>query len=233
MVIYNSLIDRIKEILPSDIKKLDYKKTAVVKGNKNDIIFARDSAYELGGSVLPCVSTLAVSSDKVFSDCSYLLGKDIYEIKQDVPFGKIVFLQIEDISDDDKAFDKIKELEFVRYSFIAKDFMPRVSALSMREQIRVGKNAVRNRISFADYGSALIDEYKKNPIVKSVEIYFLTDFNHFDELNALAEKVKNTTSALNHILDNVIFDCSSCNLKEICDEVDGMKDLHMKANGIK
>lgn len=228
MVIYNTLIDRIKEIIPSDIKKLEYKKTALVKGSKNDIIFAKDSAYELGGSVLPCVSTLAVSSDKVFSDCSYLLGKDIYEINNDVPFGKIVFLQIENIEDEDKAFDKIKELEFVRYSFVAKDFMTRVSALSMREQIRVGKNAVKNRISFADYGSALLDEYRKNPIVKSAEIYFLTEFDKFDELNALAEKIKSTTSALNHILDNVIFDCSSCNLKEICDEVDGMKELHMK-----
>ena len=77
MVIYDTLIDCIKDILPSDIRKLDYKKTAIVKGSKNDIIFARDSAYELGGSVLPCVSTLAVSSEKVFSDCSYLLGKEI------------------------------------------------------------------------------------------------------------------------------------------------------------
>lgn len=228
MVIYNALIDHIKELIPSDIKKLEYKKTALVKGNKNDIIFTKDSAYELGGSVLPCVSTLAVSSDKVFSDCSYLLGKDIYEIKNDTPFGKIVFIQIEDIDNDDEAFDKIKELELVRYKFVAKDFMTRVSALSMREQIRVGKNAVKNRISFADYGSALLDEYKKNPIVKSAEIYFLTDFDKFDELNTLAEKIKNTTSALNHILDNVIFDCSSCNLKEICDEVEGMKELHMK-----
>lgn len=228
MVIYNALIDRIKEIIPADIKRLEYKKTALAKGNKNDIIFTKDSAYELGGSVLPCVSTLAVSSDKVFSDCSYLLGKDIYEIEKDVPFGKIVFLQIDDIDDDDEAFNKIKELEFVRYSFVAKDFMTRASALSMREQIRVGKNAVKNKISFADYGSALLDEYRKNPIVKSAEIYFLTEFGKFDELSMIAEKIKNTTSALNHILDNIIFDCSSCNLKEICDEVEGMKELHMK-----
>ena len=43
----------------------------------------------------------------------------------------------------------------------------------------------------------------------------------------LAVKIKRTTSALNHILDNV-FDCSTCNLKEICDEVEGMKELHIK-----
>lgn len=228
MVIYNSLIKQIKELLPADIKKFEYKKTAITKGSKNDIIFAKDTAYELGGNQLPCVSTLAVSSDITFSNCVYLSGKDIHQLRSDTPFGKIVFIQIEDISDEDKAFEKIKELEFVRYSFIAQNFMPRVSALSMREQIRVGKKAVKEKISFADYGSALIDEYRKNPIVKSVEIYFLTDFDKFDEFNSLAEKIKETTSALNHILDNVIFDCSSCNLKEICDEVDGMKELHMK-----
>ncbi|MDE5872919.1 MAG: carbon monoxide dehydrogenase, partial [Lachnospiraceae bacterium] len=79
-----------------------------------------------------------------------------------------------------------------------------------------------------DLGRSLIDEYLKNPIVKSVQIIFITQFDKFDELLMLADKIKSTTSALNHILDNILFDCSTCNLKEICDEVEGMKELHMK-----
>ncbi len=105
--------------------------------------------------------------------------------------------------------------------------MTRASALSMREQIRVSKKAVKKGITFADYGSVLLQEYLKNPIVKSAQIIFITQFEKFDELLMLADKIKSTTSALNHILDNV-FDCSTCNLKEICDEVEGMKELHIK-----
>ena len=106
--------------------------------------------------------------------------------------------------------------------------MTRASALNMREQIRVGKNAVKSGASFADYGQKLIDTFLQNEKVKSVEVVFLTDFDGYKELNSVAEKIKETTSALNHILDNVMFNCSTCNLKPICDEVEGMKELHQK-----
>ena len=34
------------------------------------------------------------------------------------------------------------------------------------------------------------------------------------------------TSTLTHILEGLPTDCSVCQLKEVCDEVDGMKELH-------
>lgn len=83
-------------------------------------------------------------------------------------------------------------------------------------------------VTFADYGNTLLQEYLKFPYVKSVEIYFVTDFDDFEKLNSVAKKISQTTGALNHIFDNVMFDCSTCNLKEICDEVDGLKELHLK-----
>lgn len=227
MILYNQLINQIKALLPPCAKSFSYKKSALKQGNKNSILFLKDTAYELGGSQKPCISTMAVTSSIQFDNSICLYGKDLPEINEDTAFGKIVFLEIEDI-DEETAFDKIKELELVRYNFCPEGFMTRASALSMREQLRVSKKAVKKRISFADYGSALLQEYLKNPIVKSVQIIFLTQFDKFDELLMLADKIKSTTSALNHILDNVIFDCSTCNLKEICDEVEGMKELHIK-----
>ena len=152
--------------------------------------------------------------------------KNAILLLKDTAFGKIVFLEIEEI-DEETAFDRIKELELIRYNCSPDGFMTRASALSMREQIRVSKKAVKKGITFADYGSVLLQEYLKNPIVKSAQIIFITQFEKFDELLMLADKIKSTTSALNHILDNV-FDCSTCNLKEICDEVEGMKELHIK-----
>lgn len=227
MVLYDGFINRLNELV-EDKKELPCSTKELQNGSKNDIIFGRDTAFELGGSQKPCVSTLAVSSDMHFSNKAYLVGRDLPQITGDSPFGKIVLVEIDEQTDDDTAFNTVKELEQVKYKFYVRDFMTRASALNMREQIRVGKNAVKSGVSFADYGQKLIDTFLQNEKVKSVEVVFLTDFDGYKELNSVAEKIKETTSALNHILDNVMFDCSTCNLKPICDEVEGMKELHQK-----
>ncbi len=227
MVLYNGFINRLNELV-KEKKELPRSTKNLQDGSKNDIIFGKDTAFELGGSQKPCVSTLAVSSDMHFSNKAYLVGRDLPQITGDSPFGKIVLAEIDEQTDDDTAFNTVKELEQIKYRFYVRDFMTRASALNMREQIRVGKNAVKNGVTFADYGQKLIDAFLQNEKVKSVEVVFITDFDGYRELNSVAEKIKDTTSALNHILDNVMFDCSSCNLKPICDEVEGMKELHQK-----
>ncbi len=227
MVLYNGFINRLNELV-KEKKELPRSTKNLQDGSKNDIIFGKDTAFELGGSQKPCVSTLAVSSDMHFSNKTYLVGRDLPQIMGDSPFGKIVLAEIDEQTDDDTAFNTVKELEQIKYRFYVRDFMTRASALNMREQIRVGKNAVKNGVTFADYGQKLIDAFLQNEKVKSVEVVFITDFDGYRELNSVAEKIKDTTSALNHILDNVMFDCSSCNLKPICDEVEGMKELHQK-----
>ncbi|MBQ4572553.1 MAG: hypothetical protein IJA80_04680 [Clostridia bacterium] len=227
MRLYNNLINEIKSSLNHSII-LPESKNSLNVSNKNSVIFLFDTAFELGGSQKPCVSTLAVSSDMTFSNSVFLQGNDLNEIKTDSPFGKFVFIEVEDFPDEQDTFNKIKELEALRYHLSVDGFMTRASTLSMREQIRVSKKAIKSGVTFSDYGNALLKEYLKFPYVKSAELYFVTDFNDFEKLNSVAKKISQTTSALNHIFDNVMFDCSTCNLKEICDEVDGLKELHLK-----
>jgi len=43
--------------------------------------------------------------------------------------------EIKDIGEEQSAFDKIKELERLKYSFCPEEFMTRASAFNMREQI--------------------------------------------------------------------------------------------------
>ena len=227
MRLYNNLINEIK----SDLNNANLVKgsSCLNVSNQNSVIFLSDTAFELGGNNKPCVSSLAVSSDMTFSNSVFLQGNDLDKIKSDSPFGKFVFIQVEDFPDEQDTFNKIKELEALRYHLSVDGFMTRASALNMREQIRVSKKAVKSGITFADYGNAILMEYLKFPYVKSSEIYFSTDFNDFEKLNSVAKKINQTTSALNHIFDNVMFNCSSCNLKEICDEVDGLKEIHLKS----
>ena len=226
MRLYNNLINEIKDSL-CDAKAVSNEITLSVC-NRNSVILLSDTAFELGGSNKPCVSSLAVSSDIIFSNSVYLLGNDLNEIKSDSPFAKFVFIQVEDFENEQDTFNKIKELEALRYHLSVDGFMTRASALNMREQIRVSKRAIKSSVTFADYGKTLLSKYLEFDYVKSAEIYFVTDFDDFEKLNVVAKKINQTTSALNHIFDNVMFDCSTCNLKEICDEVDGLKELHLK-----
>lgn len=226
MRLYNNLITEIKDNL--NAKTLSSNKITLNTSDKNSVIFLSDTAFEFGGNNKPCVSSLAVTSDIEFSNSIYLQGPDLNDIKADSPFGKFVFVQVEDFENEQDTFNKIKELEALRYHLNVDGFMTRASALNMREQIRVSKKAIKLGVSFADYGNTLLQEYLKFDNVKSAEIYFVTDFDNFEKLNSVAKKISQTTSALNHIFDNVMFDCSTCNLKEICDEVDGLKELHLK-----
>ncbi len=226
MRLYNNLINEIKDSLNSS--RILSNGNLLDVSNKNSVIFLSDSAFELGGSQKSCVSSLAISSDMKFSNSVHLLGDDLNQIKSDSPFGKFVFIQIEDFENEQDTFNKIKELEALRYHLNVDGFMTRASALNMREQIRVSKKAIKSGVTFADYGRTLLNEFLKFDYVKSAEMYFVTDSIDFEKLDSVAKKISQTTSALNHIFDNVMFDCSTCNLKEICDEVDGLKELHLK-----
>ena len=85
----------------------------------------------------------------------------------------------------------------------------------------------KNGISFEKVGNLLINKYKEISAVKNVKVIFVTDDNaDFNSLISIAEKNNQITETLNHIMNNVNFDCSTCNLKPICDEVEGMKELH-------
>ena len=226
MRLYNNLINDIKSLLKSS--KLLSDGNLLNTSNKNSIILLSDTAFELGGNNKSCVSGLAVSSDMSFSNSVHLLGNDLNKIKADSPFAKFVFIQVENFENEQDTFDKIKELEGLRYRLSVDGFMTRASALNMREQIRVSKKAIKSGVTLADYGKTLLNKYLEFDYVKSAEIYFATDFDEFEKLNSISKKISQTTSALNHIFDNVMFDCSTCNLKEICDEVDGLKELHLK-----
>lgn len=227
MKLYNNLIIEIQDTLKNAVRLPESQKS-LNKTDKNSIIFMSDTAFELGGSQKPCVSSLAVSSDMSFSNSVYLFGDDLTKIRSDSPFGKFVFIELQDFEDEQTTFNKIKELEALKYNFNVEGFMTRASSLNMREQIRVSKKAIKSGVTFGNYGNALLKEYLKFSYVKRAEIYFVTDFDDFAKLNSIAKKISQTTSALNHIFDNVMFDCSTCNLKEICDEVDGLKELHLK-----
>ena len=59
-------------------------------------------------------------------------------------------------------------------------------------------------------------------------------FQHVPDVVALVEQLKpnakkadDITKTLSHILDGLPTDCGHCSLKSVCDEVEGMREMHM------
>lgn len=235
MELYNSIIEKVNGHLGSSApKKYAYNpdKTWEDVGG-NQLIMMKESAYELGGDNKPAVNYACISSDDyVTEDEIWVYGKDLTEIHGSVPFARIVLVKVDALKgegevDTEPLFRAIQDIDFVKYHVYPKGYMIRSSSDSFREQVRVSKDAVRKGISFEQVGNSYIKEYKKNPNVLAVRVIFATvDDADYAEMRKDAKKVRDITKTLSKILEGMATDCHSCSLKEICDEVEGLKELH-------
>lgn len=203
---------------------------ALPTSEHSELVLMRDAAFELGGSDKPCVCATVVSDTAPIDNKTIVIGKELADIREDCSYAKIVLIGLKDSPDDEQGiFDLTKALEYSKYKENVQGFMTRVSALSQREQVRVSKTAIKHGLSFEKLGATVISGYLAKDAVKSVTVLYVADSSiDFDELQKFASKTSEILKAFNHILDNVLVDCAHCNLREICDEVEGMKELHFR-----
>lgn len=189
----------------------------------NQVILQRDSAYVLSGTGFNLVTSSDVKQGIV------VVGKDMQSIKKNQPFARISVVQIDEQSDEQSAYNLIRKIEYVKYHYFPEGYMIRTTSRSHKESVRVSKKSLKNGMNFEQVGSLLISRYKQIPQVKNVCVIFITDENaDFSFFEKLAKKNNDITETLNHIMNNVVFDCDTCNLKAVCDEVEGLKELHFK-----
>ena len=232
MELYNSLIKESNSLLEKGSPKVwEYKPGDAWKDiGSSELVLQKDAAYELGavgkGSanyVLFTSSPELVSKDQIL-----LYGADLGEIKGEVDFARIVLLRVGLIDGDDEAvYRTLKDIEFAKYHVYPEGYMVRMSPESYREQVRVSKQALKKGISFKNIGANYIAAYKKDPNVLNATVIFVTapGFD-YGAMKKLAKKANDVTGTLTHILEGLPTDCSVCALKDICDEVEGMKELH-------
>lgn len=232
MELYNSVFKSTEEILGSrkpQVWEYNERKAWPDLGSA-ELVLQSDAAYELGANGLGSANYICITSsaELVNKDQVILYGKDLKDIKTDIPFARIVLLRVGVLDgDDDEVYRTIKDIEFSKYHVYPDGYMVRMSPESHREQIRVSKKGVRKGINFAQVGFRYIQQYKKDAHVLNATVIFITDPSiDFKALSENAKKVDDITSTLNHILEGLSTDCSVCQLKDICDEVDGMKELH-------
>lgn len=231
MELFNSLIKETKELVTGEPQVWSYSERDMWKDlGASELVLQKDAAYELGAHGKGSANYVLFTSNAelVDSDQVLLYGPDMKDIKGDCDFARIVLLRIGMIDgDDDKVYRTLKDIEFAKYHVYPEGYMVRMSPESYREQIRVSSKAVKQGISFRNVGMNYIREYKKNVNVLNATVIFVTAPGlDYTAMRDLAKKCNAAASTLSHIMEGLPTDCSVCSLKGICDEVEGMKELH-------
>ena len=232
MEIYNSLIKNTKALFENaQAKSWDYSPRDTWKDiGSSELVLQKDAAYELGAQGKGSANYVLFTSNSelVNRDQVLLYGPDLKEINGQADFARIVLLRVGVLDDDDEnVYRTLKDIEFAKYHVYPEGYMVRMSPESYREQVRVSKAAVRQGISFRSVGASYIAEYKKDQNVLNATVIFATAPGlDYAGMQNMAKKANDVTGTLTHILEGLPTDCSVCSLKNICDEVEGMKELH-------
>lgn len=223
-------MDFFKTIIEDTYKTLDslpQKEYAISEpwkdAGNSQVVLLRDTYTELDGVGYNIVTTEEVN------DSIVIIGEDISKLKGKVSFARISVIQIDECDSEQNSYNLIRKIEYTKYHTFPDGYMIRTSSRSHNESVRISSQSVRNGIDFQKIGSLYINKYKENTAVKAVRVYFVTDKNaDYSAFQRIAEKNNRITETLNHVINNVNFDCDVCNLKPICDEVEGMRELHFK-----
>lgn len=236
MELFDQLILDTQDLLPAKSVSWDYNpKKLWPQTKENEIIMMRETAFELGGSGKSSVNFTCVTSSETIvpKDEIILIGPNLRSIKSATPFARIAFLQVKELESDEEAHRVIRDLEYMKYRIFPKGYMIRASSMNYREQVRVGKKEIKEGISFETIGNTFIENYKRNPLVEHVRLIFITEnIPAFPKLVEYAQKSEGMVKALDHILDSLDTDCQHCDMKIICDEVEGMREMHFKKAGL-
>ena len=232
MELYNSLIKESNSLLEKGRPRVwEYSPGDAWKDiGSSELVLQKDAAYELGAMGKGSANYVLFTSspELVDKDQILLYGADLGEIKGEVDFARIVLLRVGLIDGDDEAvYRTLKDIEFAKYHVYPEGYMVRMSPESYREQVRVSKQALKKGVSFKNIGANYITAYKKDPNVLNATVIFVTAPGYdYGTMKKLAKKANDVTGTLTHILEGLPTDCSVCALKDICDEVEGMKELH-------
>ena len=193
--------------------------------------FSDRTAFELGGGTCPSVSfDLPGTEESVFDrDWLVLIGRDLKELQSDVSFARITLLDIADEGlKGDALYDRLEKIKFTKYRVNPEGYMLR-TAMGNREKVRVSKDCAQ-QYGFSEIGSCYMQAYHQLPFVKKVMIVFVTGEDELEKpLIEIGERKRQVTEAVDHILKGkAVNDCNACSVKELCDRVEGMRQLHGK-----
>ncbi len=208
------------------------------QSSPEQVILQRDTAFELGGGGLPAVSGILYTSDATLLQPSLIsvYGRGLQQLFRSAetsegqsgavfPFAHIMLVGIDTkfTVEDFKLYNLLRSIEYLRYRISPWGFMPRISTVQNREQVRVAREAAKKGLDFQEAGRVYLDTYLHHPAVSAAELIFLTlpqQTFDYKTLAGIFDRAQELTMSLDHALNNLKMDCSACNLKPVCDEVE-------------
>lgn len=125
MQVYDKVIETTRELLqPFLIKERNRNHAKPWNLLKKDkFVLQKEVAFELGSrwQSSTCYQALTSSKELLPEDKILLYEQDLPEIKKNVPFARITWVQIDLIEDQDKAYQKIEKLEFAKFKIIPEE----------------------------------------------------------------------------------------------------------------
>lgn len=231
--IYNDVLRQMRDLLPDvPSKRAAYSEDACAKdGEKDRILFRSDTAYELGGGGKPGAQAVLFAELEGQESETLLYGPDLCDISSDAAFGHFTVVRLKDSGDDSVTSERLKTVGFTVFQLYPEGYHVRISPSLCREQVRVSKAALKCAppLSFINVGNSLIRAFLRQPDVERVQTIFITapDVDHL-ALARLAAKAKRITDAVQSALDLKELDCASCKMKPVCDEIDGLREMHFR-----
>lgn len=233
MKLFEDVIKEVRALLPDlPDKSCGFEECLCAEpGDKNALLFRSDTAFELGGGGKYAVESTMFTSFSEPEDEVLLFGKDLEEITEDVSFAHLTFIQLKEQSEENLHYEQLKNIGFSVFQLYPKGYHIRISPSAGREQVKVSKEALKRNppLSFMNIGCSLIRLLKTQDDVAYVKTVFITcpDVD-YPALAALARKAKRITDAVQKTLQLDELDCAACKMKPICDEVEGLRELHFQ-----
>jgi len=217
-------------LAPMEAARLEKPRRPWADVGAHHMILAREMAYELGGAgTLGLSGCLYTTEPILFPQGVYLYGKDLPQIRESQSFARLVLVELEETDSEEALYRKFREVDYVRYHIHPEGYMARISLVSQREPVRVSQKALKKGVRFAEIGDLYLMQYQKIPQIKTVNVIFVThpafDYCMLEDRLGRAEQI---TQSLNHIFTGLSMDCDHCGLKTVCDEVEGLRELHFR-----
>lgn len=235
MRLYETIIDQWEKLLSDfPVTLLPVERPGWRDSGSRNMVLRSDMAYELGGEGLPALGGTAVTEaqEGLCRDEIWLCGRDLPELTGDTPYARLTVAAVEKgLPEGGSAlYQAIKRIEFVRFHVNPEGFMSRISTLRDRESARVSRQALKEGLCFSQVGSRMLESYHENPRIQAARLIYITDPRFpFDRLAETLKESRQITKAIDHAMTQSMTDCNVCSLKKVCDEVEGIRELHFGA----
>jgi CO dehydrogenase/acetyl-CoA synthase beta subunit len=181
------------------------------------IVLNEDTWLELGNPNTSSTAPVLVTEtlDLVHDGAITLIGPDIPEARGSLPFAQILLIASKELQDED-----YRKINAFQYELELKGYMIKAVPSSLTIWSRVSKDTARQGFSFEILGHAIAESYKSAFNIPSMEILFVTSSKEdVEELEDLHRKVTRIISAMNKMMEEMSFDCSSCEYLDVCGDV--------------